>query len=175
MRVIRTQVPLAGLLLTGLLLAQNGNTPPGQVPDSTLYIAVFQRIQGTQNFAAQLAGKGKNSKALRDSETNAIGLTEAEYAAIEPIALDCLAKQTAYFQARGALLTQIRNQSPQPATAAQQAQMNKLISDNAAQIGSHIAQLQNTLGQQSFAKLDQWARKSILPNIGYQPIQKGGK
>ena len=141
------------------------------VPDDVLYWAVSLRIAGTKTFADHLAAEGKKDGPARATVKKEIGLTDAEYAAVEAIAADFLAANQQRLDIRTGIFKGLNGQPPTPAQLGQLKASEAQYQATAAQ---QIGKLHAALGPR-FSVLDNWARSAVLPHVGYSPMQKGAK
>jgi len=147
--------------------AQSAATP---VPNSILYETLFMRVVMQKNFAAEIARRHLDNSAALVALQKEIGLTDDEYNRLETIAIQAQAAKDAYFAQREQIMKS-------PLSDARRAQYMKNEADDQSRSVNEIQRLLNALGDAAFQKVDAYARREILPHIGYQNLrqQQGGK
>jgi hypothetical protein len=140
------------------------------VPDSLLYLAASRRIAGTKAFADRLKAEHKDDRPMRNSLKNRLGLTDAEYQAVEAIALDYVAADQKYFDDR----TQLAKSLSGTDRAVQRAQLQAQDVAHAAETEALIDLFHKVLGER-FHLLDDWAHSEVLPSVGNSQMQREAK
>lgn len=144
------------------------------VPDAILYQTVFLRVQMQKEFAAHVREScaSKDARLCNDSAARVqlqkeMGLTDDEYARLETIAAQAQAAQDQYFKRREEILKT-------PVSEARRRQYAE--NERSSPVGSedHITRLRNALGEASFQKVNAWARREILPHIGWSSLKPEG-
>jgi hypothetical protein len=161
--------------------AENGPTPAEQKSNEYMtYRMYFSHILTVDKIATKLESEGKNEQELRSQDQRESGLTEEEWAIVKQAALDC--DQALKGQLSRTLLVThgeapAEGTQPQESTetAAQLIQRRRAILKSDVSPGdapnpvigsedvirSYVAQLRQTLGDESFAKLDKYVRRLL--------------
>lgn len=89
---------------------------------------------------------------------------------LETIAIQVQAAKDAYFAQREQIVKS-------PLSDARRAQYMKNEADDQGRSVNEIQRLRNALGDAAFQKVDAYARREILPHMGFQNLrqQQGGK
>jgi hypothetical protein len=141
-------------------------------PDFILYGSFFQHVADMDKIAAKRESEGKNEAGFREHDWRAAGLTEEEGASMKEIALDCIQRlQEQRDQMRAQYAAQAIDPSDDRAT---RGTANAIIrpSETRRQIvEDHIAQLKQTLTDESYAKLDGYVRTLLGWKSVNAPLQ----
>jgi len=146
----------------------------GSVPDKILYAALFHFLADQNAFADRLGAAHKDDKPMRFKMQHDIGLTDAEFLQLRSLALDYVAQEKAYFSNRTQLFDQIKG-GGLPATADQKSQGQALENQLESQRQGHMDQLKTALGPDRFKLVDAYARKEVLPHVGYGAMKPASK
>lgn len=167
---------------TSLLTGQSRPKPPGTppAPQHHVYGSLFSIVSNIESEADAAEARGDHSRALalRKHFQSAIGLSDKDAATLKSHAVQ--ANQQVRFQDKKAhdLIDKIRSQTPggklqigqKPPAPPQelsdmQTQRNQMIND-------HVAALQQSVGPDTFQKIDDFARarfEQAKPVLGPKP------
>lgn len=136
------------------------------VPDQVIYRFFFRHVETFDKVAEKLESQGKDGHGFRTHDQRLSGLTEDEGALVKRIAYDCnqaLKNAEAKVPAisKAPTVQSLGKENPSQAET-RAARANARVEINGI-MDSYIVQLQATLGEASFQKLDKYVKSIVRP------------